>query len=194
MSTKILQFWFSFGSTYTYLSTQRIEELARSRDFGLEWYPFISKGITSGTGNQSNPRKLNYMWRDLKRRADRHGLEYNKPAIYPVDYQLTARVALIASHEGWCPEFTKLVFRWNFVDGRQIGVEGNLEAALRELGKDPEVVIAKAESGEIVEGIQRQIDKAVSLGIFGSPNFIAGDELFWGDDRLEEALDWCLAH
>ncbi len=194
MSVKILQFWFSFGSTYTYLSTHRIEKFARARDIGIEWYPFILKRISSGSGNQSNPRKVNYMWRDLKRRADRHGLEYNKPAIYPVDYQLTARVALIGSHEGWCPEFTKLVFRWNFVDGRQIGVEKNLEAALHELGKDPEVVIAKAQSGEIAEAMQRQIDKAVSLGIFGSPNFIAGDELFWGDDRLEEALDWCVTH
>ena len=194
MGKKTLQFWYSFGSTYTYLSTQRIEKLAGSKDVGFEWYPFISKGITSGTGNQSNPRKLNYMWRDLKRRADRHGLEYNKPAIYPVDYELTARVGLIASHEGWCPEFTKLVFRWNFVDGRPIGVEGNLEAGLRELGKDPEVVIGKAQSEEMVEAMQRRIDKAVSLGIFGSPNFIAADELFWGDDRLEEALDWCLTH
>jgi len=102
MGKKTLQFWYSFGSTYTYLSTQRIEKLARSKDVGLEWYPFISKGITSGTGNQSNPRKLNYMWRDLKRRADRHSLEYNKPAIYPVDYELTARFGLTASHEGWC--------------------------------------------------------------------------------------------
>ncbi len=194
MSTKILQFWFSFGSTYTYLSTQRIEELARSREVGIDWKPFILKTISSGSGNQSNPRKVNYMWRDLKRRADRHGLEFNKPTIYPVDYQLTARVALIASHERWCPEFTKLVFRWNFVDGRQIGIEGNLEAALREIEKDSQVVIAKAESGEIVEEMQRQTDKAKSLGIFGSPSFITGDELFWGDDRLEEALDWCLAH
>ncbi len=194
MSTKKLQFWFSFGSTYTYLSTQRIEELARSREVGIDWKPFILKAISSGSGNQSNPRKVNYMWRDLKRRADRHGLEFNKPTIYPVDYQLTARVALIASHEGWCPEFTKLVFHWNFVDGRQIGVEGNLEAALRKMGKDPQVVIAKAKSGEIVEAMQRQTDKAKSLGIFGSPSFITGDELFWGDDRLEEALDWCLAH
>ena len=64
MGKKTLQFWYSFGSTYTYLSTQRIEKLARSKDVGLEWYPFISKGITSGTGNQSNPRKLNYMWPD----------------------------------------------------------------------------------------------------------------------------------
>ncbi len=194
MGKKTLQFWYSFGSTYTYLSSQRIEELAESRDIILEWYPFILKAISSGSGNQSNPRKVNYMWRDLKRRADRHGLEFNKPPIYPVDYQLTARVALIASGEGWCPEFAKLVFRWNFVDGRQIGVEGNLEAALREIGKDSEVVIPKAKSDEIVEAMNRQTEKAKSLGIFGSPSFIAGDELFWGDDRLEEALDWCVTH
>ncbi len=73
---------------------------------------------------------------------------------------------------------------------RQIGVEGNLKAALREIVKDSEVVIPKAKSDEIVEAMNRQTEKAKSLGIFGSPSFIAGDELFWGDDRLEEALDW----
>ncbi len=190
MSGNILQFWFSFGSTYTYLSTQRIEKLASARDISIEWYPFILRRISSGSGNQSNPRKLNYMWRDLQRRADRHGLEYNKPILYPVDYALTAHASFIACQEGWGPEFIRLVFRWNFADGKQIGVAGNLEGALRELGKNPDDVIARAKTAEIVEAMERQTNNAQSKGIFGSPSFIVGDELFWGDDRLEEALDW----
>jgi|TARA_B100000315_G_scaffold199007_1_gene190740 2-hydroxychromene-2-carboxylate isomerase len=95
------------------------------------------------------------MWWNLKRRADRHGLEFNQPFLCLVDYQSTARGSLVAAHEAWGSEFTKLVCRWNFVEGRQIGVESNLEAGLRELGKDPKVVIGKAESGEIVAEIQR---------------------------------------
>ena len=194
MSGGILQFWFSFGSTYTYFSTQRIEQLASAKDIGIEWYPFALKRISSGSGNQSNPRKVNYMWRDLQRRADYHGLEYNKPDLYPVDYELTLNASLIACREGWGPEFIRLVFRRNFVDGKQIGVGDNLEAALRELGKDPNAVIAEAKTAQIVGAVEEQTDKAQSLGIFGSPSFIAGDELFWGDDRLEEAIDWCASH
>ena len=194
MSGRNLQFCFSFGSTYTYFSTQRIEELAGARDVGIEWYPFILKRISSGSGNKSNPRKVNYMWRDLQRRADHHGLEYNKPDLYPVDYELTAQASLIACQEGWGSEFIRLVFRWNFVDGKQIGVEDNLEAALREIGKNPNDVLAQAKTAEIVEEMEQQTDKAQSLEIFGSPSFIVGDELFWGDDRLEEAVDWCATH
>lgn len=194
MSGKTLQFWFSFGSTYTYLSTQRIEQLANPNGINVEWYPFILKRISSGSGNQSNPRKVSYMWRDLKRRADRHGLEFNQPALYPVNYELTANVSLVACEEGWGPEFIKLVFRWNFVDGRQIGVDDNLEAVLRELGREPRVLIEKAQSDEIVATMQQQTEKARSLGIFGSPSFMVGDELFWGDDRLEEAIEWCVTH
>ena len=194
MSGKILQFWFSFGSTYTYFSTQRIEQLAGARDLGIEWYPFALKRISSGSGNQSNPRKVNYMWRDMQRRADQHGLEYNKPDLYPVDYELTLNASLIACQEGWGPEFIRLVFRLNFVDGKQIGVGDNLEAALRELGKNPDAVIAKAKTAEIIKAVEEQTGKAQSLGIFGSPSFIVGEELFWGDDRLEEAIDWCATH
>ncbi len=194
MSKQTIQFWLSFGSTYTYFSTQRIEKLAAGRNIGIEWYPFALKRISSGSGNQSNPRKVNYMWRDMQRRADQHGLEYNKPDVYPVDYEQTLNASLIACQEGWASEFIRLVFRWNFVDGKQIGVGDNFKAALREIGKIPDDVIARAKTPEIAEAMEQQTDKAQSLGIFGSPSFIVGDELFWGDDRLEEAVNWCATH
>ncbi len=194
MSKRILQFWFSFGSTYTYLSTQRIEQLARPRGISIEWYPFILKKIFSGSGNQSDARKLNYMWKDMQRRADRHGLAYNKPSLYPADYSLTAHAGLIACQEGWGRDFIRLIFRWNFCDQKQVGVAGTLESALRYLGKNHIDVIERAESAAIVEAMDRQTNEARSKGIFGSPSFIVGDELFWGDDRLEEALDWRAAH
>ena len=191
MSERILQFGLSFSSTYTYLSTQRIEQLARPRGISIEWYPFILKKISSGSGNQSDARKLDYMWKDMQRRADRHGLVYNKPNLYPVDYSLTSHTGLIACKEGWGPEFIRLIFRWNFCDQKQVGVAGNLEAALRHLGRNPIDVIERAKSAAIVEAMDRQTNEARSKGIFGSPSFIVDDELFWGDDRLEEALDWC---
>lgn len=199
MSARTLQFWFSYGSTYTYLTVSRIERLAESQGTSLEWRPFnmrmISRelGLAKGPFGE-NPLKLQYMWRDVERRAALHGLEYKKPTMYPVDYQLTSRVGLCAAQEGWCPEFTRLVFRWNFVDGRPIGAEGNLEAAIRALNKDPQMVIAKAQSKETEDQMTEQTNKARALGIFGSPTFAVEAELFWGDDRLEQALSWCRAH
>jgi len=199
MNTKTLEFWFSYGSTYTYLTVARLGELATSKGVVVDWKPFILRVITRELGMPkgpfgSNPAKLGYMWRDVERRAARHGLRYKKPSIYPVDSQSTAHVGLLAAREGWCAEFTRLVFHWNFVEGRPIGVEGNLEGILRELGKNPEEVIAKAQSDEIKDAMIRQTDEAKSLGIFGSPSFIIAGELFWGDDRLEDALAWCLSH
>ncbi len=199
MSIKTLQYWFSYGSTYTYLTVSRIEALTRSRGVELEWKPFNMKSITLELGMPkgpfgSNPAKFDYMWRDVERRAKGYGLTFKRPSIYPIDYQLTGRVGLHASHQGWCPKFTLRVAQMNYAEGRPICIEGNLEEVLRELDKDPEETIVKAESPEVIEQMRQRTDEAKSLGMFGSPSFVAAGELFWGDDRLEDAIEWCLTH
>ena len=199
MSTKTLQYWFSYGSTYSYLTVSRIEALARSKSVRLEWKPFNLVALARELGMPkgpfgNNPAKFNYMWRDVERRAKRYGLKFQKPSMYPIDYQLTGRVGLLASHEDWCPQFTLRVAQLNYAEGRPICIEGNLEEVLRELEKNPQETIAKAESTELIEEMSQQTEQAKSLGIFGSPSFIAAGELFWGDDRLEDAIEWCLSH
>lgn len=192
-----LEFWVGYGSTYTYLSVMRIDALATKAGVRIVWMPFnirtlmIAKGLPAGPFIP-RPDKLAYMWRDLERRAQRRGLPYARPPQYPVDSQSTVRVAFLAAKQGWCSEFTRKVFHMNFVEGRAIGGTGNLEAALRELGRDPEQVVRQAHEPENENGLAAQTQAAIDLGIFGSPTFRVGGELFWGDDRLEDAIEWCV--
>lgn len=196
MPKPTIEFWIGYGSTYSYLSTMRIERIAESAGLIVDWKPFnirammIEKGLPTGPF-VPRPEKLAYMWRDLERRAQRRGLPYVKPPQYPVDTQKTVRVAFLAATEGWCGRFSRKVFEMNFVEGRSIGARGNLEAALTEIGMDAERIIRRAQEQDIEDGLAAQTRRAIDLGMFGSPHFRVGEELFWGDDRLEDAIEWC---
>ena len=196
MHARTIEFWVGYGSTYSYLSVMRIDQAVSNAGLTIEWKPFnirelmIEKGLPTGPFIP-RPEKLAYMWRDLERRAQRRGLPYTKPQQYPVNSQSTVRVAFLASLEGWCSEFSRKVFEMNFCEGRVIGGTGNLEAALVELDRDAEVTIQRAHEIDIENGLATQTRRAIDLGMFGSPHFRVGEELFWGDDRLEDAIEWC---
>jgi len=190
-----LEFWIGYGSTYSYLSVMRVDASAERCRVPLVWKPFniralmIEKGLPTGPF-LPRPDKLAYMWRDLERRAQRRGLPYARPAQYPVDSQATVRVAVLAAQEGWCSEFSRRVFHMNFVESRPIGALGNLETALRDVGRDPAATIRRAHEPDIEAALAAQTRTAIEIGVFGAPTFRVGDELFWGDDRLEDALEW----
>jgi len=195
MDNQTLQFWFSYGSTYTYLSVARIESLTSSLGITVKWFPFAVKEITREYGMPRGPfgthkPKRQYMWRDLERRAKHHQLPYIKPLQYPVDYEQTALVGMVASERRWISPFTQAVFHRNFAEQQAIGSPGNLESILGELGEDIEEVLYAATLPVYADNLQKNTEHAKSLGIFGSPSFIVNGELFWGDDRLEDAVAW----
>jgi 2-hydroxychromene-2-carboxylate isomerase len=193
-----LDFWFSYGSTYTYLSVMRIEMLAAEQEVEIVWRPFSLGTILQELGYQqgpfrANPSKLAYMWRDLERRATYRGLDYNRPPDYPIERPelLATRVGLMAAVEGWCAEYSKALYRANFVDGKTLGLKENVNGALVSIERDPETVIAAARRDEVENDLERANEEAKAFGIFGSPSFVTDGELFWGDDRLEDAINWC---
>ena len=195
-----VDFWFEFGSTYTYLTVGRIRRLAGEAGVNVTWKPFLLMPLMIEQGMDQGPflpypRKLEYMWRDLERRAAEHGLPYSRPSKYPPDEVITsARLALLGSEEGWCHRFVEEAFRLHWTEDRPIGTADNIRSALVAAGQEPDAMIAKARTPEVKERLKRQTEEAQGLGLFGSPSFLVGGELFWGDDRLEQALAWARSH
>ncbi|TWO64919.1 2-hydroxychromene-2-carboxylate isomerase [Caenimonas sedimenti] len=192
-----LEIWLEYASTYSYLTVSRVGALARERGVLLDWQPFwmapLREQIGMGAPFPHASSKAAYMWRDLERRAHTLGLPYRKPEQYPVNSLQTIRVALVAARQGWCQAFTEEAFRLHWTEGVLIGTEANLHAALGKAGQDPAVVLPLASSPGNKEALKAQTARAIERGIFGSPSFVVGGELFWGDDRLEDALDWAVA-
>jgi 2-hydroxychromene-2-carboxylate isomerase len=140
------------------------------------------------------PVKLAYMWRDIERRAGARGLEPRLPAPYPLkEFDLANRVAIVGEAEGWCADYVRAAYRHWFHLSHEPGSEPGLSDALREIRQSPSRVVEAAKSEEIGERYRAATEDAKSLGVFGSPTFVVDGEVFWGDDRLDDAIRWSKA-
>lgn len=191
-----MEVWIEYASTYSYLTAARIGRLAGQHGVALDWQPFFLPPVREQQGLgfpfPEASAKTAYMWRDLERRAARLGLAYRRPATYPVNSLPAARVALAGKQGGWCQRFTEEAFRLHWTEGRLIGSDDNLQAALGALGLDAAQVLERANSPQNKEALKAQTARAIERGIFGAPSFVVGRELFWGDDRLEDAIAWAV--
>jgi 2-hydroxychromene-2-carboxylate isomerase len=187
--------WFEFASTYSYVAIARVEAAAQAAGVTLAWKPFALGPIFQKQGWNDSPFNLypakgRYMWRDMERLCAREGLPFRKPSVFPRNGVLGARVALVAADEGWCGPFARAMYRANFAEDRDIGAREVVAALILEVGKDPEAVLARAESAENKPRLREQTARAEALGIFGSPTFVVGEEVFWGVDRMQDAIAW----
>jgi 2-hydroxychromene-2-carboxylate isomerase len=194
---KRLDFFLFLGSTYTHLSVHRAERLAARAGVALRWRPFSARTLMLEQNNRpfiGKPVKLAYMWRDLERRAQRHGVPFVSIPPYPIDRdELGNRVATVAALEGWCAGFMKAAYAAWFLQHRDPGSPETLTDLLRGMARDPADVLARADSAEVRDRYAEETATARTMGIFGSPTFACDAEIFWGDDRLEDAIDWCQA-
>jgi len=190
----VIDFWVSVGSTYSYLTVSRLKSVEAVHGVSFRWRPFSVRAIMIEQGNipfAGKPVKLAYMWRDIERRARGYGLAPRLPAPYPLnEYDLANTIAVLAESEGWCPDYMRAAYRRWFEHGHEPGIEPGLSEVLRDLGRDPARVVAAAKTGRIAERYQRDTEEAKALGVFGSPTFVVEGEVFWGDDRLEDAIRW----
>jgi 2-hydroxychromene-2-carboxylate isomerase len=188
-----LSFWFEFASTYSYLAASRIEAEARARGVPLRWEPFLLGPIFAAQGWKDSPFNLyeakgRYMWRDMERLCSSLSLPFRRPSAFPRNGLLAARVACAGRDEAWLPAFVRAVYRANFAEDRDIASPGTLGEILKAQGLPAEEWLARAVSPESKQRLREQTERAVSTGIFGAPSFVVGSELFWGNDRLEQAL------
>jgi 2-hydroxychromene-2-carboxylate isomerase len=131
------------------------------------------------------------MWRDLERICEAEGLPLKQPPFrFPQNGLKAARIAVSGESAGWTPAFTRAVYTANFAEQKDISDDGVLAAILDRLGLDAGVVTAAANTAENKDRLKKQTEEAIARGIYGAPSFLVGEELFWGNDRLEQALAW----
>jgi 2-hydroxychromene-2-carboxylate isomerase len=191
-----IDFWYEFASTYSYLTAMRIAPLADEAGVSVRWKPFLLGPVFAAQGLETSPFNVfpvkgRHMIRDMERQCAALGQPFRLPDPFPQNGLTAARVALVGIDEGWGADFTRAVYVAEFVDGRTISDKAVLADILASLGQDPDRTIASAETPENKARLKAQTEEALALGLFGAPSFLTADgELFWGNDRLEQALHW----
>lgn len=192
-----LQFWFDFASTYSYLSAMRIEELASAKGVEVSWQPFLLGPIFSEQGWNNSPfniypAKGRYMWRDMERLCAERGLPLTRPATFPARSLAAARLALAIEPGEQRAIFVRAVFAAQFGAGKDVSESVVLTDCLADAALSP-ALLARTNDADIKSALFDQVTQAKSRDIFGAPSFIVGDELFWGDDRLDAAISLAAA-
>ena len=190
-----IDFFFSIGSTYTYLSITRILEVEKKNQVKFNWKPFSVRAIMKEMNNIPFPKdklnKVNYMWRDIERRSEMYGFFAKTPVPYPLtEFDLANQIAILGLEKGWGIDYVRLTYKKWFQEGKEPAVDPSISEVCKELNIDKDEVISQANSKEIIDNYNLNTNSARDNKIFGSPSFVVKKEIFWGDDRMEDAINW----
>lgn len=190
---KTIQFWFDFASTYSYPAAMQIRQLKDEYRFSL--HPFLLGGIFQKQGLNDSPFnaypvKGQYMWRDLERICQKLDLKFHRPALFPQNGLLAARIACQHASAPWIFDFICNVYQANFVQNLDIGQPETISQILQNMQLDCNDIIMTSTTDTAKQTLKQNGIIAESLHIFGAPSFVVENELFWGQDRLQDAIDW----
>jgi 2-hydroxychromene-2-carboxylate isomerase len=194
----VIEFWFDFGSNYSYLSMMRIEAAAARAGVAVAWRPFLLGAIFRDFGWSTSPfvlqkEKGDYMWKDMQRQCRKYGLAWTRPTAFPRAVILPSRVALLGAEQPWAGDFNRAMIAMNFVADRDIDSAEAVGEALSALGLPAQAIIDEAQSDANKLRLRQQTETARARGVFGAPTFFVGEDMYWGNDRLDDALADCAA-
>lgn len=192
--SKTVEFLFDFGSPATYLAHTQMPALAERTGATVRYRPMLLGGVFKATGNQSPimvPAKGKWLGGDLDRFARRYGVAFEFPKSFPVNTLHLMRGAVVAEEEGNLAPYTEAVFHAMWVDGKDMTEPSVIAEVLSAAGLDAAQVFERVQEQAIKQKLIAYTEEAVSRGTFGAPTFFVGEDMFWGQDRLdfvEEAL------
>ena len=187
---KDLDFYFDVGSPAAYLAWTQMPRLARETGATVHYQPFLLGGVFQATGNRSPmevPAKSKWMNVDLQRFATRYGVPFRHNPHFPINTLTLMRAALglqLRQTERLLP-FGDAVYKAIWVDGRNMNDASEVGRVLQEAGFDPQAVLALTQDPEVKEQLKAVTQQAVARGVFGAPTFFVGDQMFWGQDRID---------
>jgi 2-hydroxychromene-2-carboxylate isomerase len=188
--SKTLEFFFDLGSPATYLAYTQLPALCAETGTRLVYQPMLLGGVFKATGNASPitvPAKGRYMFDDLARYAARYNVTLKFNPHFPINTLMLMRaVTGVQMHQ---PErfqaFIDCLFRALWVDGHNLGDPAVVATVLAEAGFNPEEVLALANDEAVKTALKDKTEQAVQRGVFGAPSMFVGNQLFFGQDRLE---------
>lgn len=183
-----IDFYYDIVCPYAYLASTQIEALAERCGARVIWKPFLLGGVFKAIGSapmeSASIAKARHNLLDMQRWAKHWGVPLAMPAGHPRRTVLALR-ALIAAGEERRPEVTHALYRAYWVDGLDVTAPDVVARVLEAAGADGAACVAAAETPPVKDELRRLTDEAVARGVFGAPSIFVGNEMYWGQDRLQ---------
>jgi len=191
-----IEFWFDFSSPYSYLASEKIEELAARHGRGVAYRPTLLGVIFRTTGGvpltELVPPKASYFAHDFERSARFAGVPYRPPSVFPIATVNAARAFLwlLEQDEALAAQFLHAAFRAYFSQDRNIGEPEVIGALATEVGADPVALARGVQEAAVKDRLKALVDESIARGVFGAPTIFVDGEMFWGHDRLPQVERW----
>ncbi|NWD75443.1 2-hydroxychromene-2-carboxylate isomerase [Pseudomonas gingeri] len=187
---KTVEFYFDLGSPAAYLAFTQLPQLCEQTDSHLVYQPMLLGGIFKATGNASPaeiPAKGRYMIQDLTRHARRYGVAFRYNPYFPINTLLLMRATtgMQLRHPERFVEFVDVLYRALWVDGRNMNDPATVAQVLGENAFEPQQILALTQDEEVKAALKAKTEQALERGVFGAPSLFVGDQLFFGQDRLD---------
>lgn len=193
-----IQFWYEFGSNYSYLSAMRIENAASKIGAKVSWRPFLLGPIFQTFGWSSSPFVLQkekgiYTWKDMERQCAKFDLPWQMPSVFPRAATLPMKIAAANADAPWIGRYSRIFMTKNFALDEDINSLEQVTEVLVGLGLDANAIIEESQSEAKKNSLREATAQAQHLSIFGAPTFFVRGEMFWGNDRLDDALAFAVS-
>ena len=170
-------------------------DVEKKHQVRFNWKPFSVRAIMKEMNNIPFPKdkinKVNYMWRDIERRAKGYGFFAKTPVPYPLsEFDLANQIAILGLDKGWGINYIRLTYKKWFQEGKEPAIDPSISEICNELGLEKDEILSEAKSEIFLNKYKSNTDSARKNKVFGSPSFIVENEIFWGDDRMEDAIKW----
>ncbi len=192
--SKTVEFFFDLGSPATYLAHTQLPKICKQTDSQLIYRPMLLGGVFKATGNASPitvPAKGRYMFQDLDRYAKRYGVQLKFNPNFPINTLMLMRAVtgMQLRHPERFQAFIDCLFHALWVERCSLDDPATVAAVLTQNGFDPNEVLAMTADETVKAALKENTEEAVQRGVFGAPSMFIGDQLFFGQDRLDFVLE-----
>ena len=189
---KPFEFYFDFGSPYTFLAHKQIRRIEEENSIKIKYMPILLGDLLKSSGIKAHydiPIKGKYMVKDCKLWTEKYNIEFKFNSYFPIITLNLMRCVLVARRNGLAQNFINKVFDAIWRDGLNLNGNTIVEKVLKNLDIDPKSFLMEAAEYKVKNELKKRTDDAYSKGIFGTPTFIINNKIFWGQDRLEFVLN-----
>lgn len=189
---KPFDFYFDFISPYSFLAHKEIIKIERKNSIKIKYKPILLGGLHNLHGIKAPafiPAKAKHMIRDCKLIAEKNKIKFKFNSYFPIRSLNLMRGVLVAEEDNFKSYYIDSIFNAIWQDGLNMNDENIIQKILKNLNVNPKTFLLRVASASIKESLKKRTNEAYEKGIFGAPSFVSNNKIFWGQDRLEYALE-----